>query len=425
MASIPRRVPPVGIMGLRKSVLIIGAVVVLVLALSGAWIVHRMLAPKPKAPALPKAPLSDTTTQARKHFLADEPRTYDAIPKPPPKPALPPRGIPLPPAQAATLHAEPPKPERKPEPVQALPVPQGPSPTEIEARIQAAVLAERLKLQEERNRELQAQLAQQRAMQSGQGGQHGQQGQPQGEKKSPPRWFSTASQPQGDTLAPPFNEDAKEKEGEGQPSKLFTKATWEKPANPYKVLYADQIVQGLLMQGIDSDIPGTIRIKVVEAVKDRWGHGHEILPFDTTFIGKQEGQTAYGQTRIPVQIYMGILPNGTAIKWNNGQAGDAEGASGIPAKVNNHLGKLIIGAGISAVLNIGVRAPFGSTSGFQPNLGQEFAQDATQGINQNLQPALRQQFAVRPTLTQAYGYPVTISFLENVSFMTAPGIVKQ
>ena len=75
MASIPRRVPPVGIMGLRKSVLIIGAVVVLVLALSGAWIVHRMLAPKPKAPALPKAPLSDTTTQARKHFLADEPRT--------------------------------------------------------------------------------------------------------------------------------------------------------------------------------------------------------------------------------------------------------------------------------------------------------------------------------------------------------------
>ena len=56
-------------------------------------------------------------------------------------------------------------------------------------------------------------------------------------------------------------------------------------------------------------------------------------------------------------ITMAILPNGTAIQWKSGQAGDAAGATGIPGKVNNHYGSVILGAGLSALLSIGTRAP--------------------------------------------------------------------
>ena len=56
------------------------------------------------------------------------------------------------------------------------------------------------------------------------------------------------------------------------------------------------------------------------------------------------------------------------------------GATGIPAKVNNHYGSVILGAGLSALLNIGTRAPFGSTANFQQNLPQEFAQDTAQSL---------------------------------------------
>jgi len=230
---------------------------------------------------------------------------------------------------------------------------------------------------------------------------------------------------QGDTLTPPLPIDPQE--AQAQQSKLFPKAVWEKPENPYKVLYADQVVHGVLTTEISSDIPGIFRIKTTEPVMDRWGHGHEILPVDTAFLGRQQGQANFGQTRIPSQIYMAILPNGTAIQWQNGQAGDALGQAGISANVDNHYLKLFMGVGLQALLNVGTRVPFGSPGPgqVQQNLPQEFAQDASQGVNQAGQRILAQQFAVRPTLTQEFAYPVTISFADNVSFQTQAITVKK
>jgi type IV secretion system protein TrbI len=246
-------------------------------------------------------------------------------------------------------------------------------------------------------------------------------------KEPPERWFSAVVAPSGDVLQPPLPEDPREKEREMQQSKLFPRAVWETPADPYRVLYADQLVNGVLSTGINSDIPGTIRIKVTEPVMDRWGHGHTIIPVDTTFLGQQQGTTNFGQTRIPAQITMAILPNGTAIQWKNGQASDALGRAGIPADVDNHYVKLFVGVGLQALLNIGVRVPFGSPGAgqFQQNLPQEFAQDAAQGVTQAGQRIITQQFSVKPTLTQEFGYAVSISFSENVSFMTRPDVIKK
>jgi len=242
----------------------------------------------------------------------------------------------------------------------------------------------------------------------------------------PERWFSDAKPPTGTVLQPPIPLDAREREQAEAQSKLFPKAVWETPADPYRVLYMDQLVQAQLYTNINSDFPGTVQLKATEAVMDRWGHGHVIIPVDTTFIGQQQGQATYGQARLPVSITHAILPNGTTIKWAKSQAGDAMGASAIPAEVDNHYGKLILGVALQAVLNIGVRVPFGNPGAgqFQPNLGQEFAQEAAQGVNQAGQRFLS-QFQVRPTLTQYHGYPVTINFSENVSFMTKPDVVKK
>lgn len=252
------------------------------------------------------------------------------------------------------------------------------------------------------------------------------QARPEGRPAQPERWFSAIIPPQGDVLAPPFPEDPVTAESEARAaSKLFPKAVWERPLDPTKVLYADQVVQGVLMQNVNSDIPGTVRIKVTEPVMDRWGLGHTLIPADTTFLGKQDGQANFGQEVLPINVKMAIFPNGTAVGWNNGQVGDATGAAGLPANVDNHYRKLFAGIAASVLLNVGVRAPFGSTSDFQPNLPQEFAQQGAQGANQAGRDIIRRQFAVRPTLTQQWAYPVTLQFSENVSFQSAIVIIKK
>ena len=235
------------------------------------------------------------------------------------------------------------------------------------------------------------------------------------------RWFGGKPAIQGNVLAAPLPVEA----ADTQPSKLFPKAVWEKPQDPTKVLYADQIINGLLMQDLNSDAPaGTIRIKVTQDVVDRWGLGHVLIPLDSTFLGTMEGSARYGQSRIPGAINMVILPNGTAVQLSKSQAGDAMGAAGIPADVNNHYGALILGAGIQMMLNIGTRAVAGSTTGFNPTLEQEFAQDVARGVNRLGQQVTQRELQRSPTLSQDYGYPVTIQFAREyfVSIPTDCGV---
>jgi type IV secretion system protein VirB10 len=247
--------------------------------------------------------------------------------------------------------------------------------------------------------------------------------QPAPKKEPPKRWFSKETTMQGDILTPPFPD---EKNGQqGRQSALFPQAIWETPADPTKVLYADQVVHGLLMQSLNSDIPGTVRIKATETVYDRFGQRKVLIPMDTTFLGRQEGKPQYGDERVPVTITMAILPNGTAIQWKSGQAGDATGATGIPGKVHNHYGSIILGAGLSALLNIGTRAPFGSPSNFQQNLPQEFAQDTAQSLGQSVQGIVQRELNISPTITAKYATPVTLQFGENVSFQTKPLLVTK
>ena len=121
-----------------------------------------------------------------------------------------------------------------------------------------------------------------------------------GEPK-PARWFGAKPAVQGNLLTAPLPVD----KADTEPSKLFPKAVWERPKEPTKVLYADQVVNGLLMQNLNSDAPGTFRIKVTQDVVDRWGLGTVLMPLDTTVMGSMEGQARYGQKRIPAQVEHG------------------------------------------------------------------------------------------------------------------------
>jgi type IV secretory pathway VirB10-like protein len=393
--SMARRAAIPTIMNLRKSTLIVAGILVLllcggvVLLVRGTW------------QGLRRTPVTKELSKARQggappSFLDRFPKEYAMQPPAEAQPTAPAPATPTPPGTPAAPTPPPPQTPGKPG-QRALPpaptppkVPQvviqggGPGPPPRPVSVKQATA------------------------------------QPQAEV--PHNWFASPQQRQGNVLLPPGPE---EKEDTTK-SALFPKAVWEKPADPYKVLYADQIVPVLLAQSINTDQPGTLRLKVPEDVTDRWGHGHVIIPADTTFMAVQEGKADFGQTRIPLKVYMAIFPDSSAAYWEGGQVGDTMGANGLPANVDNHYAKLLLGVGLQALLSVGARAPFGSPGlgQVQQNLPQEFAQDAAQGINQAGSRILR-RFEVPPTLSQDFGYPATISFMKNVSFQTDPVVIRK
>jgi type IV secretion system protein VirB10 len=212
-------------------------------------------------------------------------------------------------------------------------------------------------------------------------------------------------------------------EGEKTASSLVHAAQWTRPVDPTRVLYRSQSIHGLVLNTINSDIPGDVKIHVITPVTDRFAQGQVLIPQHAIVIGTQEGKTSFGQARLGIQLEQLEFPDGTIVTLK-GKVADKSGAVGAEGTVNNHYGRVILGAGISALLSIGSRAPFGSTEGFQSSLQQDFAKDASGGLNRSGQDILKRELLATPTITIPSGTEVSIQLQENVSFSKEPTLTK-
>jgi type IV secretory pathway VirB10-like protein len=244
-------------------------------------------------------------------------------------------------------------------------------------------------------------------------------------KPAPKRWLFADL---GNAVAkPPFPTGAEPGQHttgqETADTALLRPAEWIKPVDPTKVLYRAQVIPGLLLQALNSDIPGQVRIMVTRPVTDRFHQGHVLIPQHSILLGTQDGRPAFGQTRVAVTIEEIQFPQGEIVRLQ-GQMADRSGALGSRGKVNNHYVKIGVGAILSAVLNIGTRGLTGSPQNYQPTLGQEFTRDVGTSVSRSGQSIVDKSLNIPPTLTLKAGTEVTIQLAENLSFATPPASVK-
>jgi type IV secretion system protein VirB10 len=412
----------------RKSVLIAGALLFVGLSVGGGWLVYKALWRPPKAATLPAAPLMQQISPGRHQVLADEPRTYDAIPKRAPVPALPPKGVMVPRVEAATVRPDPPRPEPRSQAVEPLAAPAGPSPAEIDARIRAGIAEAKAQMREEQARMLEAQLLQERAQRAAQPDQMpgGAQGTTTGTgKKAPVRWFDALGDGKSFAIA---KKPAGEKAGTGKEQEerqsLIPRANWAKPVQVDKVLYWDQPIIGELQTAINSDIPGEVRIKVLRQVIDREMRGIEIIPALTSIRGHQDGSARFGQQRLNIAVDQMIFPDGTVVDLPKSRLADPSGAAGVPSEVDNHYGKLALGLLFSVGFNIGTRYAAGQpTRNEQYSIEQETAREAGQAVNRAAQQ-IANQFRVPPTLIAKPGDEISLFASQNINFSKLPVTVR-
>lgn len=227
--------------------------------------------------------------------------------------------------------------------------------------------------------------------------------------------------PDPDTLHEAVAESPREKAAHA----LFPKASWARPEDPTRVLYPSQIVNGVITHAVNSDEPGLIRILVTEEITDKFGQGVVLLPQGTQLLGTQASATEYGQERLGISLKLAELPDGTLIDVSKAKLGDDGGASGVSGSVNNHYGKLFLGVGLSALLNIGARNVGGNSGSFQPTVQQDLARDVGSGVNSAGQRIIQRELQVRPTITIEAGTSVTLQLLEPLNLQTAPAVVRQ
>lgn len=118
--------------------------------------------------------------------------------------------------------------------------------------------------------------------------------------------------------------------------------------SPYTVL-AGTVIPGVMLTGINSQLPGQLIGQVRENVYDSVTGNYLLIPQGSRVIGVYDNETTPGQKRVLVVWTRLILPNGQSLDLESMQGTDAGGYSGMSDKVNNHTHKLINGVLLSSL----------------------------------------------------------------------------
>jgi type IV secretory pathway VirB10-like protein len=206
---------------------------------------------------------------------------------------------------------------------------------------------------------------------------------------------------------------------------LIQPARWAIPAEPLRTIYRSQTLHGQLLQALHSDIPGQVKINLIVPVLDKFGYNTVILPANTLIIAVQEGRVTYGATRLALKLEQLELPSGEVVELR-ATVGDDAGSNGMKGKVNNHYGKLILGTGLSALLNIGIKTAVGTPgkNEFFRDPLQEAAEDVGQAVQRLATDMISRELQVRPTITIPAGTLCTLSLQENMQFNRVPLVAR-
>ena len=180
----------------------------------------------------------------------------------------------------------------------------------------------------------------------------------------------------------------------------------EKLKNPYTVL-AGTTIPGVLINGMNSDLPGTILGQVSKDVYDTVTGEYLLIPKGTKIIGIYDTDTAFAQTRGAVIWQRLVLPNGDSMVLPNFAGSDKEGYAGFKDKKRSHYARVVWSSLLGAAAIGGLAAAADDNSDkntFRENAAQEMESNMSNVVNRIVDRNLN----IAPTIIIRPGYKFNI-----------------
>ena len=192
------------------------------------------------------------------------------------------------------------------------------------------------------------------------------------------------------------------------------------PISPYE-LQAGTIIPGILITGINSDLPGQITGQVRSNVYDSISGKYLLIPQGSKLTGLYDSQVAYGQERVLVVWKRIIFPNGQSINLQGMSGVDMSGYAGFNDQVNNHYGKIFGSVILMSVLGAGAQLaqPQNNNNTFAaPSVGQTMAESLGTNLINTATMITSKNINIQPTLEIRPGYKFNISVTKDMVFMS-------
>lgn len=178
--------------------------------------------------------------------------------------------------------------------------------------------------------------------------------------------------------------------------KNYNSSLTEEAISKYEIK-AGGIIPGIMLTGINSDLPGTMTANIREDVYDTVTGKYLLIPKGTRVIGKYSSNISFGQSRVLVIWQRLIFPNGKSLNLDNFEGTDMSGYSGLVGKVDNHTLKLFQGVVLSSILGAaaGIIDNGGENNSWRNNAGKGAGEEIV-SIGEAIASRL---LAVQPTIT--------------------------
>lgn len=213
------------------------------------------------------------------------------------------------------------------------------------------------------------------------------------------------------------------------PHRWQTSARIENPTR--FMLRTGSVIPGVLISGVNSELPGTIIAQVSQNVYDTPTGQYLLVPQGSRLIGAYSANVGYGQDRVFIAWQRIVFPDGRALDVGSQPGTDAGGYTGFADQVDNHylrtfgsaiLLSAVVG-GVSYSQQLAQSVPsYGSNlsaagysnNGLQQNLSQSLGNVFGNVIAQMIQKNLN----VAPTVKIRPGYRFNILVVKD--FEMAP-----
>ena len=203
----------------------------------------------------------------------------------------------------------------------------------------------------------------------------------------------------------------------GSPIRFAAAASSEREADPgvhpsrlapppaRTILQAGAVIPASLQTGINSDVPGLVTALVTAPVHDSLTGEYLLIPQGSRLVGAYQDGVTYGDRRLRVVWTRLILPNGWSMSLSGLEASDVTGAAGLPAEVDNQLGRLAVASLASGALATAANA---AEDDDDDRIGPSVANAAAQEAASVGGRIVDRELQVRPTLRVPAGATVRV-----------------
>ncbi|CCO24032.1 TrbI/VirB10 family protein [Maridesulfovibrio hydrothermalis] len=192
------------------------------------------------------------------------------------------------------------------------------------------------------------------------------------------------------------------------------------PGMPFE-LKTGSIISGIMISGINSDLPGQIIGQVSQNIYDTASGQYLLIPQGSRMVGVYDSRVAMGQSRVLVAWNRIIFPDGSSITLGIMPGTDVGGYAGYSGDVDNHYLRIFGTSAIMSIISGGMAFAMdsfskGSSSRQNPSLQDELGSALSSQLGQSTLQLLQSNTNLKPAISTQPGKRFNMVVTKDIIF---------